>query len=130
MAILFVNKNLKIVSYASAYQFKGTREECEEYVELAKQRLTPEQSRQKELEFLRERGGDRLVEPFGGHVETDEVLARRHGGGRIGARELALVHLADGQPLRHDVQPGLARVLQQIRCIHAIQTFKQTHGIA
>ena len=66
MAILFVNKNLKIVSYASAYQFKGTREECEEYVELATQRLTPEQSRQKELEFLRERGGERLVESIFG----------------------------------------------------------------
>lgn len=62
MAILFVNKNLKIVSYAAAgYQFKGTREECEEYVELAKQRLTPEESRKREMEFLRERGGEKLI---------------------------------------------------------------------
>ena len=64
---LFVNKNLKIVSYAAAgYQFRGTREECEEYVELAKQRLTPEESRKRELEFLRARGGERLVESIFG----------------------------------------------------------------
>ena len=67
MAILFVNKNLKIVSYAVAgYQFKGTRDECEEYVELALQRLTPEESREKELEFLRKRGGEKLVESIFG----------------------------------------------------------------
>lgn len=67
MAILFVNKNLKIVNYAAAgYQFKGTREECEEYVELARQRLTPEESRRREIEFLKERGGDRLIESIFG----------------------------------------------------------------
>lgn len=67
MATLFVNKNLKIVSYAAAgYQFKGTREECEEYVALARQHLTPEESRRRELEFLHERGGDRLVESIFG----------------------------------------------------------------
>ena len=73
MAILFVNKNLKIVSYAAAgYQYKGTREECEEYVRLAKQRLTPEESRQKEIEFLKERGGDRLIESIFGKEWEDK----------------------------------------------------------
>ena len=62
MTTLYVTKNLKITNYEpSGYQYRGTRAECEAYIELATQKYTPKQIREHETKFLQEKGGEKLV---------------------------------------------------------------------
>lgn len=45
-----------------SYQYKGTEEQCEEYVTSAKQKLTEKEIREREIAFVKEKGGDKLYE--------------------------------------------------------------------
>lgn len=66
MATYYVDTkgNLKGSQPSTGYQFKGTKEECQQYIANSKKTFTLEEQRQNEVNFLKEIGGDRMVENY------------------------------------------------------------------
>lgn len=71
--MFYVDRNLRITSTmpSQGYQFKHEdRSECEQYVENAKQNLSDKQKRKNEEAFLRQRGGQKMIDSvFGEEYE-------------------------------------------------------------